>query len=159
HVPAYLTGQKYPGEQPDGYSPGQESEALVYVGGFLAAWRGTPGAVAWLRDNVKTGKKKGAAPKGPLDAVKKWLPDPLPQRKDAWQADFRQVANPIGIDGEPVRPWLVVVISPESQLILAHQVSEERPSAELLWDTLAQAMQQPAMGEAHRPSTLQVRAD
>src|SRR5262249_33274616 len=57
HVPAYLLGQKYPSEQPDSYSPGRESEALVYIGGFLAAWRGTPGAVAWLRDNVKASKK------------------------------------------------------------------------------------------------------
>src|SRR5262245_8410921 len=37
HVPAYLLGEKFPPtEQPGSYSPGDESEALNYIGGFLA---------------------------------------------------------------------------------------------------------------------------
>src|SRR5438874_11728733 len=46
HVPAYLAGAKFPSDQPPGYySPGDESEALTYLGGFLAPWKATPGAV------------------------------------------------------------------------------------------------------------------
>jgi tetratricopeptide (TPR) repeat protein len=39
HVPAYLLGEKFPPTEPPAYySPGDESEALHYLGGFLAAW-------------------------------------------------------------------------------------------------------------------------
>jgi hypothetical protein len=44
HVPAYLLGEKFPPTGPPAYySPGEESEALNYVGSFLAGWRATPG--------------------------------------------------------------------------------------------------------------------
>ena len=50
HVPAYLLGEKFPPpKQPSHYSPGDESEALEYIGSFLAGWKSTPGAIAWLR--------------------------------------------------------------------------------------------------------------
>jgi tetratricopeptide (TPR) repeat protein len=50
HVPAYLLGEKsLPTEPPGSYGPGDESEALHYLGSFLAGWKATPGAVAWLR--------------------------------------------------------------------------------------------------------------
>src|SRR5204863_5277358 len=68
HIPAYLTGQKFPpSRRPGSYRPGDESEALNYIGSFLAGWKSTPGAVAWLRGNIKTKKRKAEAPhpKGP----------------------------------------------------------------------------------------------
>src|SRR5262249_38170098 len=46
-----------------------------------------------------------------------------------------------------------------NELVLAHRMPEEAPSAALLWDTLVQAMQHPAAGEAHRPAEIQVRSD
>jgi tetratricopeptide (TPR) repeat protein len=107
HVPAYLLGEKLPpAEQPGYYSPGDESEALNYIGSFLASWRSTPGAIAWLRANVKTKKREAKAPgpKGPLGSSKKWLKDRLPQEYDVWQADFRQMPNWIRVAGQPVRP-------------------------------------------------------
>src|SRR4051794_39764061 len=59
HVPAYLLGWKFPPPQPPGsYSPGDESEALHYVGSFMAGWKSTPGAVAWLRANVRKANKR-----------------------------------------------------------------------------------------------------
>ena len=61
------------------------------------------------------------------------------------------------IDGERTRPWLALTTSPGRELILAHQTADEKPSAELLWDMLVQAMQHPAMGTPHRPTELQVR--
>jgi tetratricopeptide (TPR) repeat protein len=160
HVPDYLLGRKFPPpEQPDYYSPGQESEALSYVAGFLAAWKSTAGAVAWLRANDGKARRKPKAPpgKGPLSFIKKWLIDHLPQEDDVWQADFRPMATWIRNGGDPVRPWLILVTSRSTDLILAHQVVEEQPAQALVWDLLVQAMRQPAAGEAHRPSELQVR--
>lgn len=161
HVPVYLLGWKHPPNEPPGsYSPGDESEALTYIGSFMAGWKSMPGAVAWLRENVAPKKEKeGPSPKGPLGFIKKWLNKNLPQEDDVWQADFRRMPNWIRIGGEPVRPWVVLVTSRSSDLVLAHEMPEETPSAALLWDTLVQAMQHPAAGEPHRPTELQVRPD
>ncbi len=160
HVPDYLLGTKYPpAREPGYYSPGDESEALEYIGSFLAGWKSTPGAIAWLRENVRAKKKAPPPqPKGPLGFIKKWLGDRLPQEYDVWQADCRQLPGWIQIAGEKVRPWTLLVTSRSNDLILAHQVPEEAPSAALLWDTLVQAMQHPAAGEPHRPTEIQVRA-
>jgi tetratricopeptide (TPR) repeat protein len=160
HVPDYVTGRKYPPEEPAYYSPGQESEAVSYVAGFLAAWKYTPGAVAWLRANeAKTGKRGKASPgKGPLSMVKKWLNDHLFQEEDVWQADFRPMATWIPVGGDPVRPWLILVSSRSNDLVLAHNVVDEPPARNLVWDMLVHAMRQPAAGPPHRPSLLEVRS-
>ena len=62
HIPAYLLGeQPMPPERPPYYSPGDASEAIMYVGGALSAWRSTPGALTWLREAAGgKGKKKEA---------------------------------------------------------------------------------------------------
>jgi tetratricopeptide (TPR) repeat protein len=161
YIPDYLLGLKFPpSEEPEGYSFGDESEALVYIGSFLVGWKSTPGAIAWLRANVGAGKKP-APPhgKGPLGFIKKWLENHLPREEDVWQADFRQLPNWIRIAGQPVRPWNILVTSWSNTLVLAHQTTEEAPSEALLWDTLVQAMQYPAAGEPHRPTELQVPAN
>jgi hypothetical protein len=67
--------------------------------------------------------------------------------------------NWIRVGGKPVRPWVVLVTSRSNDLVLAHEMPEDAPSAALLWDTLVQAMQHPAAGTPHRPTELQVRAD
>jgi tetratricopeptide (TPR) repeat protein len=159
HVPAYLLGDKFPPtEQPGYYSPGAESEALEYIGSFLAGWKDTPGAVAWVRANVKAKKKaQEPHPKGPLGFIKKWLTRNLPQEEDVWQADFRQMPNWIRVGGKPMRPWVILTTSRSNDLVLAHQMLEETPSAAQLWDGLVQAMQHPAAGGPHRPTELQVR--
>jgi hypothetical protein len=161
HVPAYLLGEKFPPTEPPGYySPGDESEALNYLGSFLAAWKSTPGAVAWLRENAPARKQVAAPhPKGPLGFIKKWLNKNLPQEYDVWQADFRQMPNWIRVGGRPLRPWVVLVTSRSNHLVLAHGMPEETPSMALLWDVLVQAMQHPAAGTPHRPTELQVRAE
>ena len=160
HVPAYLLGEKHPpSQQLAFYSPGDESEALDYIGGFLAAWKATPEAIAWLRANVTKAKKKVPQPKGPLGFIKKWLNKNLPHEYDVWQADFRQMPNWIRVGGKPLRPWIVLVTSRSNDLVLTHEMLEEIPSAALLWDVLVQAMQRPVAGQPHRPTELQVRAD
>jgi len=160
HVPLYLTGEKHPPSGHAGYySPGDENEALNYIGGFLAAWKSTPGAVAWLRAGVGKKKESAQQAKGPLGFIKTWLNKNLAQAFDVWQADFQQMPNWIRIAGEWVRPWAMLVTSRSHDLVLGHQMPDEIPSAALLWDALVQAMQHPAAGTPHRPTELQVRAD
>ena len=160
HVPGYLTGENFPpAGRPGYYSPGDENEALNYVSGFLAAWKFTPGAVAWLRASIGKRKESAPQPKGPLGLIKKWLNKHLPQDFDIWQADFKQMPNWISIADEMMRPWAVLVTSRSNDLVLAHQMSDEIPSMALMWDTLVEAMQHPAAGQPHRPTELQVRAD
>ena len=157
HVPAYLLGTKFPpATPPDYYSPGDESEALEYVSGFLAGWKSTPGAVAWVR--ATTAKPKPAPKaKGPGAAVTKLLAK-LPQTDDVWQCGFRTLPHWMMVAGEPLRPWAILVVSRTDDLVLAHEVTEEPPTPALVWDVLAQAMRKPMAGHARRPITLQVRA-
>src|SRR5205807_8002698 len=101
HVPDYLLGRKFPpAKHPGTYRPGDPSEALNYVGSFLAGWKSTPGAVTWLRaHDEKARKRKAEEPhaKGPLGFIKKWLTKNLPHEDDVWQADCRQMPNWIRI--------------------------------------------------------------
>jgi tetratricopeptide (TPR) repeat protein len=161
HIPAYLLGHKYPPlEQPPYYSHGDENEALIYIGSFLSAWKNTAGAIAWLRANNARAKKRtprGPQPKGPLAMVKRWLKDRLPQEPDVWQADGRPLPNLVRDGGQKVRPWVTLVTSRSHDLVLAHDLQVEEPSAALLWDKLVQAMQNPLAGEPHRPTVVQVR--
>jgi tetratricopeptide (TPR) repeat protein len=161
HVPPYLLGEEFPpAEQPSYYSPGDENEALEYIGSFLASWKSTPGAVAWLRANDdRASKRKAKTPeaRGPLGFIKQWLNTHLPQEDDTWQADARQLSNWISFGGTRVRPWIILVTSRSRDLVLAHDLSEEEPTPALLWDTLVKAMQHPAAGEPHRPTELQIR--
>ena len=160
HVPDYLLGRKpLPAEQPTFYSPGDVDDAVLYVGNHLGGWKAAPGAISWVRSRVKErrGRRpKAANPVGPSPAVEERLRD-LPSELDAWQADFRQFTRRVEIAGERVRPWMVLVSSRTRDLVLAHALTEEAPSAEELWDIVAGAMQQPAAGDPHRPSELQVR--
>jgi len=161
YVPDYLTGREFPpAEQPPYYSPGDRSEALEYVGSFMAGWKATPGAVAWLRANEPAKKGTGQAPpaKGPQPAAVKRLAK-LTQGGDVWQADWREL--PIWITGgaEPARPWMLLINSLSDDRVLAHQILAEPPSAEQLWDTLAATMKKPLAGEPHRPAELHVRPD
>jgi tetratricopeptide (TPR) repeat protein len=163
HVPDYVLDRKFPApERPASYSPGDENEALRYIGSCLAGWVATPGAVAWLRANDDQTRKRKAQtpqPRGPLGFIKKWLREKLPQGDDVWQAGCRRLPNTIRLAGEKVRPWLVLVTSRTNGVILASQVLEEEPSAAAVWDTLVQAMQNPLAGDPHRPTGLQVRAE
>lgn len=160
HIPDYLLGEKFPpNEEPGYYSPGDESEALNYIGSFLAAWKATSGAIAWLRQNVRKPGKEGPKPKGPLALIKNWLNKNLPREQDVWQADFRQLPTWIRVGGVPMRPWTILVMSRSNALLLAHHIPEGDVSPGLLWDTLVQAMQHPAAGQPHRPTEIEVRAD
>jgi tetratricopeptide (TPR) repeat protein len=162
HVPAYLLGQKpLPLERPGWYSPGDRNEAILYAGGALSGWKETPGATAWLKATEQTTKRSkdpNPVAQGPTSPVKERLQH-LSQGFDVWQADFRLTPHWIKIGGEPVRPWVVLITSRSDDLLLAHEIIEEPPSTDLLWDVLAKAMREPVVGEPHRPTELQVRPD
>ena len=159
HVPLYLLQKEpLPAEQPPFYSPGKESEAIVYLSGFLPGWKSTPGAIAWLRKSEPQKSKSVSSVKGPLSFIKTWLNKNLPQHEDVWQAKAGQFANWMTVADERVRPWITLVISTTTGLALAHGFSEEEPGSAHLWDSLVQAMQHPAGGPPHRPTVLQVRS-
>src|SRR5262249_46539768 len=115
----------------------------------------------WLKEVARATEKKSVQEpraKGPLPLVKKRL-QRLPHSLDVWQADSRPMPHRIEIGGEPARPLGVLITTRSDDLVLAHQITEEPPSSDLLWDQLARAMQRPAMGAPHRPTELQVRSD
>lgn len=57
HVPRYLLGQTpFPKQLPAYYSPGEASEALVYLAESAATWLDTPGALEWLIENVEVAR-------------------------------------------------------------------------------------------------------
>jgi tetratricopeptide (TPR) repeat protein len=166
HVPGFLLGHEpMPRQQPPYYSPGDPDEAILYAGTSLAGWKATPGALSWLKDQEKgtKGRRSSAAKakakaktKGPTDEVKQRLRK-LRQEFDVWQADCRQLSHWVEVAGEPVLPWMLLVTSRSNDLVLAHDLTEEEPTAEHLWDKLAEAMKKPMMGKTHRPTTLQFR--
>lgn len=54
HVSRYLTGQReLPDILPGYYSPGKDDEAVLCAESLMDAWEATPGAVAWLRTEVR----------------------------------------------------------------------------------------------------------
>ncbi|HMB02494.1 MAG TPA: hypothetical protein VKP69_01995, partial [Isosphaeraceae bacterium] len=160
HVPPFLLGEEpMPSDPPPSYSPGDRDEAVLYAAGGLSAWKETPGAITWLRSREKrTGRPcaKSKA-KGPTLTIKKRLLR-LPQEEDVWQADFRPLPQLIEVAGERVRPWMSLVTNRTDDLVLAHDISEAEPTWESLWDLLAKAMQEPMMGEPHRPREVQLRS-
>jgi tetratricopeptide (TPR) repeat protein len=162
HVPDYLLGrQPLPQERPDYYSPGDRDEAVLYVGGALSGWKETRGATAWLKEaerGRKTKRTDGPKALGPTPPVKERLRS-LPQAFDVWQADSRPLPSWIEEGGERYQPWIVMVTSRTEDLFLAQEMTEGPPSSALIWDTLAVAMERPAMGDPHRPVELHVLRD
>jgi hypothetical protein len=54
HIPPYLlVRKKIPRFFPGYYSPGDESEAILYAKENLEAWKITPGALNWLLGQTK----------------------------------------------------------------------------------------------------------
>lgn len=83
----------------------------------------------------------------------------LPQEPgETWQADVRRLPTWIDQEGEPTRPWTVLVVDRDHNLILANEMIPKTPAADWLWQGIARAMQQPIVGEPHRPSAVEVRA-
>jgi tetratricopeptide (TPR) repeat protein len=164
HVPKFLLGEKrLPAEQPSYHGLGDENEAIVYAGSALSAWRSTPGALAWLMETVRgkgtsSPKDEGPPAVGPSALAKVRLKR-LPQPFDIWQAERRPMASLVMHEGQLVQPWMTLVASDTSGLVLAQAMTIETPSAARIWDVLAQAMGHPPIDHPHRPAQVQVRPD
>ena len=58
HVAKYLSGSaRLPERLPDRYGFGTDDEAVIAAASLLGAWHATPGAMAWLRESRRRGKK------------------------------------------------------------------------------------------------------
>jgi hypothetical protein len=74
----------------------------------------------------------------------------------AWEVAAVQLDIRIGIGGEPVRPWVLLVVSADA-LILSTEMQTEAPSADRLAEVVRRAITRPAIGEPCRPAVLYVR--
>jgi tetratricopeptide (TPR) repeat protein len=160
HVAGFLLGEEMlPAEPPPYYGLGSEEEAVVYAQYALRAWKATPGATAWVREvfEPRRRKKKRADDEaiGPSDIGKERLRR-TPQTPDVWQAGFGQLPTWLNDEGEPLQPWALVVASRVDGLVLAVNMSPREPSPPQLWDLLAQAIEKPAAGSSHRPTSIEV---
>src|SRR4051794_27729490 len=95
---------------------------------------------------------------GPKPLERKRL-ERLPQTFDVWQVAARPVAATVQAGSRTIRPWMIVVVSRTAGHILAFELAHEPPTASQVWQTLAKALTEPAAGEPHRPTEVQVRPD
>lgn len=87
----------------------------------------------------------------PIDAAT------LPQETgEVWQMELRRFPGWVEHDGQPARPWVLMVVDAESELILATNIDHQRPDTDAAWEGLLQAMGRPETGQPHRPGVVQV---
>jgi len=161
HVPDYLLGDvSMPRQVPEYFTPGDDAEAVLYALDFLSGWKATPGAISWLRKATRVTVPKPVARKSRRPpAANQDLLD-LPQSEhEVWQADVLRLPTWVEVDGESVRPWIVLVTDSSNDLVLAHDMSDRQPPAETLWDKLCKAMRSPLVGSAHRPGEVHLRSE
>jgi tetratricopeptide (TPR) repeat protein len=158
-VPDLLTGKAMlPSRMPETVGFGDRDEAADYVARALPGWRATPGALGWVREATarpssrgKEAAKKPAKTKTPTAASKTKVKKLARREGIIWQAAARKMPVWVGSPGRLRRPWVVLVASPDDQLILGQALLDEAPTASVLWDVLSRAMLRPAVGEPYRP--------
>jgi tetratricopeptide (TPR) repeat protein len=143
---------------PAAFTPGDLSEALVFLSDFGGGWRQTPGALTWLREvaaaDLRRSKKSAT---GPTEAAKQQLAK-IPQAYGAiWQAAVSRMPTWLR-DGELLtRPWSVLIVNHGEHLIVGQEIVTDEPTPALVFDRLARAMRKPLAGPRQRPSEVQVR--
>ncbi len=160
-LPWLLGDEPFPPERPAGYTPRSPEEAYFYVEETRCAWRSTPGAIAWLRATFA----EPASPPDPATAA--FRPRQAvcarlhgsPSSFETWQAGFQRIPMWMNADGERVVPWVVLVGSRSSDLVLESTILNREPQAADLWDATAKAIERPASGEPGRPAEIEVHAD
>lgn len=80
----------------------------------------------------------------------------LPQRFEIWQIDARPAAATLRVGDRTVRPWMMVVVSRTEGHVLAFELLHEEPSIDGIRRLLQKAMQEPEIGEPHRPTEVQM---
>lgn len=159
HVSDYILGLKQlPSEMPPYITPGGETEAVTYVVDGLGSWKGTPGALAWMRKVLRA-----PLPDAPVRAAPSWpvlsqALARLPQVQDeVWQADIRPFSGVDDPTPQKTSPWVVLITSPAEDTILAVEMEPTRPDAKLVWEYLVGAMLKPKEGDPLRPARVEVR--
>lgn len=82
----------------------------------------------------------------------------LPQEADVWQVDVRRMPIWTHENGRHERPWLVLVVGVEADLVLSTRLQSQPWSTEAVWQVLAGAMLSPAAGLPHRPRRVVFRS-
>lgn len=162
HVPDFIRGNKeFPQRPPQSYRLGDSQEAIYYAQNFLFGWKFTEGAISWLRQESLGKSRKPTQPpaQGPEEGLKKSL-RALPQEvEDIWQVGLAQMPEWMKIGDTMVRPWVLLVASTTHELVLAHELFDESPSTDHLWDGLVKAIRHPLGGDSHRPGQILLRTD
>lgn len=83
----------------------------------------------------------------------------LPPSLETWQVDLRALPMWLQEEGRLRRPWSVMVVEAESEILFGQSVDAERPTLEGMWNVLAGVMAAPTVGEPHRPSRIEVADD
>lgn len=163
-VPGYLTTEvPLPRELPPYYGFGDDDEAIIYAAEALSAWRDTPGAITWVRETLKSPRKR-AAKAAALPSDETTAPDlerlrRLPRAPDSWVAGFASLPSWIEVDGERMHPWASIVASRDDEAILNLEVSEAEPATGRLWSLLAKAMTEPNVGSPRLPASIEIASD
>ena len=90
------------------------------------------------------------------DEEREFDPRDVPHYADTiWQADVRRLPTWVGGDGEPARPWAILVVDASNGLVVGQDLSMESPTAESLWRVIVGGMQHPMVGDPHRPGIIQ----
>ena len=58
-----------------------------------------------------------------------------------------------------VMPWVVLVVSPAEDWVLATTLLPDEPTSDSLWDVLAETIKKPVSGTAHRPTRIRIEPD
>lgn len=101
-------------------------------------------------------KGKPGSFEGPKPLERKRL-ERLPQTFDVWQVDARPVPATVKAGKGTVQSWMIVVVSRTAGHVLAFEPSQEPPTASQMWHALVKALTEPATGQPHRPTEVQVR--
>ncbi len=156
HVPLYLAGFKsIPTRQPEYISPGEPSEAQSYAAAHLRCWKGTPGAVPWLRKAAEVTRDEPSLPRQqPWKGFPADLAD-LPQdEEEIWHVNIRRLSGKASSDDSL---WAVLVTSPSREQLVATELMPEEPDNNETLRLLARIMSEPEDDQPRRPAALHVR--
>lgn len=141
-----------PPEASDTFAPGSDEEASMIAHFLLPAWRGTPGAVAWIRDTLDDGTSHGDSGDDSFGDNSFFGDDPLTVALDL----------PVGDDewflytAQGGQDDMVVVIRDSQQRVVAIDQYDQKPSVNHLRDFFIAAIAEPYEGPRRKPRCLYV---
>lgn len=155
HVPELmLNPDRLPSLPPEYYSPGDENEAIGYVGENLASWRTTPGAIRWLRDVLQVRPDYDSPKPPPWKETRQELLE-LPQADlEKWCVVARPIPEFGSDEAEPA--WSVAIVEDGSDDLVHLDFVTDSLSAKNVWASVESAMREPQSGDPRRPGTIAI---